>query len=177
MPQAVLALLLCVGVCARALAGPCVKQVFGRYCLGGTLEQQLRLAPNPAFRQDDDDHQGLVYRQSGEWIYVLAYKGQIYKVVKRYRPGTQHTFSELERELVTKYGPFEEHNRFPAYASREGLQIAAIRRGEGWVLHRWRPPDTPWRVELSWTRDMDVALAYLMNDLDAQQRAAREDGL
>ena len=176
MPQPILVLLLFLAA-TTAQAESCAKQVFGRYCLGGSLAGQLRADPAPAFRQDEGDHQGLVYRHGGEWVYVLAYKGRIYKVVRRYRPGTRRIFTELEGELVEKYGPFEEHNRFPPYASREGLQIAAIRRGDAWVLHRWRPKGQPWRVELSWTRDMDVALAYILEDLDAEQQAAREEGL
>jgi hypothetical protein len=50
----------------------------------------------------------------------------------------------------------------------------AIRRGEGIAMHVWKPSPA-WHIELSWTREMGLALAYVATEL-SDARAAQIDG-
>lgn len=43
-------------------------------------------------------------------------------------------------------------------------------------MHAWVPAET-WHVELSWTREMGLSVAYVGTALDAEQRAASGAGL
>jgi hypothetical protein len=45
------------------------------------------------------------------------------------------------------------------------------------MRYRWQPLGVPWRVELSWTRKLGIAIAYLVNRLDREQREAEESSL
>ena len=155
---------------------PCLKPVFGRFCLGGDANALLRQGPQPLVQQADGDRRALVFQEGPERVYVLAYRNATYKVVRRYRAATQLRFEELYQLLRQKYGPGEDHSRFPSSADTAGRRQAAIRRGEGKAIHEWKPADD-WTIELSWTREMGQALAYVATALDAEQQAAADLGL
>lgn len=154
----------------------CLARVLDRYCLGGDLTALRAQGPPPVIEQTQGEHRALVYQEGPERIYVLSYRGRIYKVVRRYPGATQLRFEELYQTLRARHGAGEDRSEFPAYADTPGRRQAAIRRGEGRAVHVWRPAEG-WHVELSWTREMGLALAYLATALDAEQRAANGAGL
>ncbi|NEV64021.1 hypothetical protein [Thiorhodococcus minor] len=154
----------------------CLKQVFGRYCLGGDLERALRGMPAPLGRQSNGDSLAMVFADGTDKLYLLAYKGRIYKVVRAYAISTQLRFDDIYNDLRQIYGDGEDHSRFPSYAKTPAARLASIRRGEGRATHRW-DPTLEWHIELSWTRELGVSLAYIATALDAERAAQAEGGL
>ncbi|NEX21723.1 hypothetical protein G3480_15625 [Thiorhodococcus mannitoliphagus] len=154
----------------------CLKQVFGRYCLGGDLERAVRGQPAPLGRQSNGDSLALVFADDADKLYLLAYKGQIYKVVRAYAISTQLRFDDIYNDLRHIYGEGEDDSRFPSYANAPAARLASIRRGEGRAVHRWKP-SPEWHIELSWTRELGVSLAYIATALDAERTAQTEGGL
>jgi hypothetical protein len=153
----------------------CVKQVLGLYCLGSDINLVLRQRP-PTSQERNGDHLALIYDQGSEQDYVLAYQGTVYKVVRQFRVETQLKFQEIYSQLREKYGPGEDRSLFPAYADNPARRQGSIRRGDGKAMHTWTPDET-WRIELTWTREFGLALAYVDNALDTSQRAAMQRGL
>jgi len=152
----------------------CLKLVFNRYCLGGDINQLAQQQP-AAMRHDEGDRTALIYYEGGEQDYVLAWRGRIYKVLRQYRIASQLRYEELYGILREKYGDGEDQSRFPAYAKTPGRRQIAIRRGEGRAAHVW-PVEGGWHIELSWSREMGLALAYIADDLDRQQSASQQSG-
>ena len=153
----------------------CWKRVFNLYCLGGDIQQLAREQPRFAYQQAQGQHFALIYTEGRDQIYVMAYKGRIYKVLRRHEPATRLRFEELKGLLNDKYGSARDESLYPAYARLPSSRTGAILRGEGKALLVWRP-DPAWRVELSWTREGGLSLAYLANDLDAEQNKALQGG-
>ncbi len=161
----------------HAESAECLKQVFGSYCLGASFSQTVHAAtPPPLFTQKQGEGEAAVFSGLRGRRYVMAYRQRIYKVVKEERPSTQLHFDEMSRFLSEKYGQAEDASRFPEHVVRPASRVVAIRRGEGRAVRIWRP-DQAWRVELSWSREMGVALSYIANELDAQRRQDLEQGL
>jgi hypothetical protein len=159
---------------AAAAEQSCLKLVFNRYCLGGDLN---RLAQQmPGARHDEGERSALIYYDGGEQDYVLAWRGRIYKVLRQYRIASQLRYEELYALLREKYGSGEDQSRFPAYAKTPTRRQIAIRRGEGRAAHGW-PTDGGWHIELSWSRELGLSLAYIADELDRQQSAAQHSGL
>jgi hypothetical protein len=96
-------------------------------------------------------------------------------VLREYRIASQLQYEDLYQILRRKYGDGEDRSSFPEYARTPGRKQIAIRRGEGRAVHLWQT-DAGWHVELSWTRETGLALAYIADALDEQQRAAMEGG-
>jgi hypothetical protein len=149
----------------------CIKQVFGRYCLGGDAGRQLDHGPPPVFKQTEGDRVAYIFREGRERIYVLSFKGRIYKVLRRYPGATQLRYEDLYALIRGKYGPGEDRSRFPPYATTASRKLGSIRRGDGRAVHHWAPAED-WYVELTWTREMDLSLAYVATDLDTEQKAS-----
>ncbi len=152
----------------------CVRKVFRDFCLGGSLAQQLERQPTKSPLRRKGERAGAIYTQERERIYVMAYKGQIYKVLRTFDPATYSTYRDLQRSLARKYGKSEEKSQFPARIRGRAARIGAARRGEGEFHEVWSPAGKAWRVELSWSCKLGVALAYLVNELDRQQKADHE---
>lgn len=160
---------------AQGATESCLKLVFNRFCLGGDVNTLMQREP-PALRIDEGERMALTYYDGPEPLYVLAWRGRIYKVVRRYRVATQLRYDELYLVLRDKYGPGEDESRFPASADTPGRRQIAIRRGEGLALHRWAVAGG-WRIELGWTRELGLSLAYVADGLDSQQAASSQGGL
>jgi hypothetical protein len=177
LPAAILSFALAaLSVSASAAQEPCLKQVLNRFCLGGDYNTQVRVQPGPVYQQGEGSRRAAVYLESRGKVYVMAHEGRIYKVVKESRPATQLHFDEIGLLLSEKYGPAKDRSYYPHHAKSAAARIVAIRRGEAEALQEWRP-EPGWRVELSWTREMGVALSYIANDLEAGFRQALEQGL
>ncbi len=173
-----LALLLLPLLQVTAVSGDqqCLKRVFNHYCLGWDIRQLQRKRPSYDHQQSDGERFALVYTEGREKIYVMAYQGLVYKVLRQYQPATLLRYEDLRDSLDLKYGVPEDLSRFPDHARVLASKIGAIRRGEGKAMLVWQPEGEAWRVELSWTREMGLSLAYIANQMDQLQRQAREKG-
>ncbi|MEE9357114.1 hypothetical protein [Candidatus Vondammii sp. HM_W22] len=69
----------------------------------------------------------MIYAEGRERVYVTAYKGRIYKVLRQFKLATRVKFTELKKLLSGKYGLAEQFSLCKGLAS----QIGSIRRGEG----------------------------------------------
>ncbi len=160
---------------AAAAQESCLKLVFGRYCLGGDVNVLLRQPPQPLVRQEDGERQALIYSEGRDDLYVLAFRNRIYKVLRRYGLASQLRYDDLYRLLRDKYGPGRDQSRFRAHADTPARRLAAIRRGEGRAVHFWSPAES-WHIELNWTRELGLSLAYVDTARDNQQRAMMVQG-
>jgi hypothetical protein len=159
---------------AAEAGGDCLKRVFGEFCLGGSLSQLMQRRPGGMPARSKGERSAVVFLQGRERIYVMAYQGRIYKVLRTYEPAGHAKLKELRQRLEAKYGPSREQSRFPAYARTLAAKIGAIRRGDAELRYGWQSAVGAWRIELTWTRELGVSLAYLANELDSQQRQAGE---
>ncbi len=174
---ALLSLVLVVWAAPVAFANePCLKLVFGRYCLGADMGPLLQSVPLPIGRQDQGASTALVFADGPDRIYALGFTGRLYKVVRAFAVSTQLRYEETYAALRDIYGLGEDQSRFPEDAVTPARRLAAIRRGEGRALHVWKPLPT-WHIELSWTREMGLSLAYIATDLSAARAAQLEGGL
>ncbi len=155
----------------------CLKVVFDSYCLGGDMEAQMTSAPRFVQQERNGERLAVVYTVGRESTYVMAYRGRIYKVLRRYDPATVLHFTDLQTILTGKYGEPQDRSRYPAYARNRASRIGAIRRGEGDSELVWTPDGQAWSVTLSWTRELGVALDYRAKALDEAQRHAADAGL
>jgi hypothetical protein len=165
----------CVAPVARA-EDSCLKMVFGRYCLGGDVGPLLQAVPPPIVRQDQGASLALVFVDGPDRLYALAFKGRIYKVVRAFGVSTQLRYEETYAALRDIYGLGEDRSRFPPDAATPGRRLVAIRRGEGVAMHVWTPSPA-WHIELSWTREMGLALSYVATELSAARAAEIDGGL
>lgn len=172
-----LLVVLFVGQEAAGGQDACLKLVFNRYCLGGDINALLVQQPQPQFQQPEGELLAAIYQEGRERIYVMAYRGRIYKVLRQYYPATQIHFDDLYNILRSKYGSGEDRSRFPSYARTPSSKLGAIRRGDGQAVHGWEPDNEVFHVELSWTREMGLTLAYYANDLADQVGRLSEQGL
>jgi hypothetical protein len=170
-PHRRLLLILCLWLPMLQAEAGCLKQIFDRYCLGGDFETFVRQMPPPLLQTNDQEGQGAVYLEELEKIYVLAFHGHIYKVVRQYHPATQARFDELSQWVSSKYGPPQDRSQFPHSADTKTTHIVSIRRGDGRALRVWLNKEG-WRLELSWTRELGVALSYIAEQLDAERQKA-----
>lgn len=154
----------------------CLKQVFERYCLGSDVSLLLRKGPQPQYKHAEGERLAYIFREGPERIYVLAFRSRIYKVLRRYRGATQLRYEDLYALLRSKYGLGEDRSKFPPYATTASRRLGSIRRGEGRAVHYWQPAED-WHVELSWTREMGLSLAYVGTELNDEQKAAAEQRL
>ena len=155
----------------------CLKRVFGEYCLGGSMQQLLQRHPNGMLSQQGSERSAVVYPQGREHTYVMSYQGSIYKILHTFEPANRIKLKELRERLESKYGAYRDGSQYPAYARTLASKIGAIRRGEGMLTYVWQSPGEDWNIELSWTRELGIALAYLANELNLVQLQAVERGL
>jgi hypothetical protein len=162
---------------AAAAEESCVRRVFGEYCLGGQISDQMRKDPQFVHQQREGEHFAVIYVKGQETIYVMAFKERIYKVLRRYDSPTVLRFLDLKRLLTDKYGVPEDLSRYPGYARNRASKMGAIRRGEGYAELVWTPEGVDWKVTLGWTRELGLTLDYRIKELDEAQRAAGTAGL
>lgn len=174
-PVALLALLSAFPAAHGAEA--CLKRVFGEYCLGGSMQQQLQQRPYGMLSQQNGDRRAVVYLEGRERTYVMAYQGRIYKVLHTFEPASQTTLKDLLKRLESKYGAYRDHSAYPSYVRTQASRIGAIRRGEGSLRYLWQGPGEDWSIELGWTRELGISLAYLANELNQRQQQALDGDL
>jgi hypothetical protein len=170
-------------LCCMPLSGAsaetqvCLKKVFDSYCLGGNMQQLLDQNPANMRPRTKGERTGVVYQKDNEKIYVMAYKGIIYKIVHTYEPETLVTLKQLQRRLQREYGDYQDHSEYPDKTENQSRQLGYIRRGEGVMRYVWQPPGQTWRVELGWARKLGISVAYFVNELDQMQEEAALKGL
>jgi len=174
----VILLLCCIPLFgASAETQVCLKKVFDSYCLGGSMQQLLDQNPVNTQPRTKGERTGVVYQKDNEKIYVMAYKGIIYKIVHTYEPETLVTMRQLQRRLQREYGDYQDRSEYPDKTKNQSRQLGYIRRGEGVMRYVWQPPGQTWRVELGWARKLGINVAYFVNELDQMQEEAALKGL
>ncbi|MES9990617.1 MAG: hypothetical protein ABW098_01595 [Candidatus Thiodiazotropha sp.] len=162
---------------AETIRDSCLKRVFTHYCLGGSIAQLLQQRPLKMEPIVNGERIGVIYPSGRDKVYVMAYQDHIYKVLQSHDSANQVTLQRLLRRLSKKYGTPQDLSYFPGRMRNLTAKIGAVRRGEGELIYRWQSPGSVWRIELAWTRKLGISLAYLVNELDRQQREAEESGL
>ena len=177
--RSLLFFLLCYLSLALAEQTPqvCVKQVFNNYCLGGTLSDQLKQTPVDMQPMTKGERSGVIFEKEREKIYVMAYRGVIYKILHTYEPDTWLTLKDLSKDLERKYGKYRDDSEYPEATDNLSKQMSYIRRGEGELRYIWQVSGEPWRVELGWDRKLGITVAYFVNKLDDLQKEAALKGL
>lgn len=161
LPISLALLLLSLSGLAQA-DGSCLLLVFNQYCLAGDIVELGRRQPDFIHQQREGDRFALIYSASRDLDYVMANRGRIYKVLRKFEPSTSSRYREWRNRLTQLYGMPQEESRFPLQATGLAAKISAIRRGEGRALLRWTPAASPWHVELGWTSEMGLHLAYIV---------------
>lgn len=152
-----------LSISGRALADEsCLLLVFKQYCLGGDITELSHQQPGFIHQQREGERFALIYPAGREKDYVMANRGRIYKVLRKFEPSTSGHYREWRNRLTKLYGLPREESRFPLQATGLAAKISAIQRGEGRALLRWTPEASPWHVELGWTREMGLHLAYIV---------------
>lgn len=171
-------LLFILPVAAQAQqSGDCVKQVLDHYCLGSRLEELLRYRPVKTPIREQGDRSGVIYQEDNEKIYVMAYKGIVYKVLRTYEPEARSTLRNLQRTLQGHYGDYQDLSHYPEDTKNKARQLSSIHRGDGELRYVWQASNEPWRVELGWSRRLGISVSYFLNALDEEQKAAALRGL
>jgi hypothetical protein len=147
----------------------CLLLVFDQYCLGGDIFELKHGQPNFIHQQREGERFALIYPAGREKDYIMANRGQIYKVLRKFDPSTSIRYREWRNRLTKQYGRPSEQSRFPLNATGLAAKISAIQRGEGRALLIWYPRATPWHVELGWTGEMGLYLAYIINRESVRQ--------
>ncbi|MCB1761282.1 MAG: hypothetical protein KDI68_16040 [Gammaproteobacteria bacterium] len=170
--QLFICLMLMLSSVASAAETPegCLRQVFGGYCLGGDIRELARRNAGFMHQQREGERFALIYPAGRDKDYVMAHRNRIYKVLRKYEPSTNISYRDLRQLLTGKYGEPVDQSRFPLHAKGLAAKIGAIRRGEGKMLLYWYPADMPWHIELGWSREMGLNLAYLDSEEQARQR-------
>ena len=176
---ALFTLLLCFQppILAASSSEACLKKVFGEYCLGGSMQLLIQQRPHGMRSQQNGERSAVVYPEGRERTYVMAHKGRIYKILHTFEPTNRVKLKELRDRLEAKYGAYRDLSQYPGYARTLAAKIGAIRRGEGELNYIWQSPDANWTIELTWTRELGIALAYLANQLNQAQLEEMEQGL
>ena len=168
--QLLLSLSLMVGAVQANEA--CLLRVFSQYCLGGDIIQLSRHQPSFIHQQREGERFALIYPAGVEKDYVMAYRDRIYKVLRKFDPSTSNRYREWRDLLTMQYGRPIERSWFPAQATGLAAKISAIKRGEGQALLSWYPQTSPWHIELGWTKEMGLYLAYIITQERFQQTAS-----
>jgi hypothetical protein len=163
-------LILLMPVTAVGASVHCLKLVFDKFCLGGSFEKQLERTPVGMKPIIQGERSGVIIEERNQKTYVMAYKGVIYKVLRSYKPETRATLKAHRQRLQFQYGPFQDRSQYQGGKPSKARQVIAIRRGEGELNHLWQLSDQPWRVELGWTSELGIHVAYFINRLDAEQK-------
>lgn len=140
----------------------CLLKVFNQYCLGGDIKELSRRQPGFIHQQREGERFALIYPSERERDYVMAHHGRIYKVLRKFDPSTSARYRKWRNLVSEHYGRPREQSRFPAHATGLAAKIGAIQRGEGKALLIWYPEGVPWQIELGWTAEMGLYLAYII---------------
>jgi len=152
----------------------CLLRVFGQYCLGGDIVALSRGQPGFIHQQRKGERFALIYPAGREKDYVMAHRNRIYKVLRKFDPSTSSRYREWRNLLTQQYGRPGEDSRFPLHATGLAAKISAIQRGEGKALLRWHPAATPWHIELGWTQEMGLHLAYIIGQEQLGEGSANQ---
>jgi len=92
-----------MSVTAPAQSG-CVKEVFYKYCLGGSVESLLNKYKPIQTTVTKDGATQYIFADGAEQTSITVVQGRVESVMRRQHPGVQATFDQVERDLRTIYG-------------------------------------------------------------------------
>ncbi len=145
-------LALVISVPAHAQSG-CIKEVFHKYCLGGSIQSVLNTQA-PTRTVQENAATTYTFSDAGEQTHVVVHQGRIATVWRSYRPPTQDTFNRLRSDLRGLYG--------------EPRRVVGSGAKQGRVSDIW--DQGPWRVTLMWASGRDTRLVYAHEGLQAARR-------
>ncbi|CAK0762714.1 Chalcone isomerase domain-containing protein [Gammaproteobacteria bacterium] len=158
-----------------AMAEDCLKQVFNRFCLGGDAKALAAQQP-PDLRIPEGERLGLVYSDGLGRLFVMSQQDRIYKVLRQYLDEGLRHFEEIRDTVIAKYGAAEDHSSIsPELSQAPANRLSAIRRGEARILMVWKPTGETWRLELAWTQEFGITLAYIASQLEPAATPPKAD--
>lgn len=92
-----------MSVTAQGQSG-CVKEVFYKYCLGGSVESLLNKYTPIRTTTTKDGATQYIFADGAEQTTVNVVQGRVESVIRRQHPGVQSTFDQVERDLRAIYG-------------------------------------------------------------------------
>ena len=144
---------------ATAAIDSCTKQIFNRYCLGGT-QDTLPTSIDPV----SSVRGAIIYRVQDEkkHLKLTLRNGRIDVVSRRESPGGWLNFTAWKAKLGRLYGRGEQIGQFPAYATSRSSRLNAINAGKGYAHWRWQ--QLGWSVSLIWDHRDYITLRYKLSD-------------
>lgn len=146
---------LVVSIPAQAQSG-CLKEVFHKYCLGGSIQSVLSTQA-PTRTVQENAATTYTFSDAGDQTHVVVYQGRIATVWRSYRPPTQDTFNRLRSDLRGLYG--------------EPRRVVGSGATQDRISDIW--DQGPWRVTLMWTVGRDTHLVYAHESLQAARRKVK----
>lgn len=154
-----------------AAADDCHYQVFHRYCLGGSVAEQIGRHPPDV----NDKELGIAYVDGDDLVVIMPHEGRVMAVIKTITPGTWLEYQGTLQRIEQVHGAGVDQSHFPDYAKSESTRSTAIALGKGRAQHAW--DKGAWRIVLSWSDTDSLTLFYLDSALDAAFRSGNPDGL
>lgn len=152
-----------------------VKLVFNRWCLGDTLEPQMKNGQVLHEMEYGGQRRIVVKAENGPDHMLAIFEGRVSNVSRIHKPGTALVYRDLLGQLTTLYGAGEDRGRFPGYADDWDSRETAIRLKKGRAVHLWR--QGPFNIMLLWGSGDAVTLSYSHNDLTKKAMDARPSDL
>jgi len=143
-----------------AAAQECIKLIFNRYCLGGTIASLPDSATEVAL-EDDASTRRFTDNDGDRHVEILSVHGRIVRVSRRHPPGDWLNFTQWKTKLVRLYGSGDDRSSFPAYAGSRSSKLNAINAGRGSALLFWQ--QRGWSVALRWDHRDYIALDYVID--------------
>lgn len=137
----------------------CVKQVFNKYCLGGSIQSVLSTQA-PTRTAEKGTSTNYVFSDGADRTNVVVVKGRIATVRRQYYPGTQQTFDSLYGQLSGLYG--------------QPKRTIGSSNTAGRTTDMW--DQGAWRVQLLWNEKREIHLIYQHENLQAAKRKAEATG-
>ncbi len=154
-------ILACIGS-QTAYADDCVKQVFNRYCLGGSIDTYLEAENTPqTIALENGDTQYLL-QDNKKTIVLTTHENNITTITRRETPGDWINFTAWKVKIVRLYGKGEDLSDFPRYASSRSSRLNALNAGRGHAEFAWDQQDHV--IKLIWDTPDFVKLSYQLSD-------------
>jgi len=109
----------------------------------------------------------LIYEEDGHEMYLLAYKGIIYKVLKKMNMNALGQFNRLEQDITASYGPPVDISQVREQDRKNhATYLTAIAQGKSDMVKKWMVPNQIWHVELAWNKALGITLSYKISSLE-----------
>ncbi len=138
----------------------CLKYVFNRYCLGGTLPAaDIATMQLTRIGQDAD---ATWYRSAdvNAIIDISVKNNKINAVIRRDLPAGWLNYIDWRQRLTRLYNNGEDLSQFPEYASSRSSKFNAIYTQKGFAHTLWQQEG--WYISLLWQDPDHIELHYIL---------------